>query len=56
VGAARQPGDHAGPSDPAYQSAVAPDNEASEYKTAFTTEWNSLADRYGLNTYQQGRL
>lgn len=43
-------------SDPAYRTTIAPDNEATQYKTAFATEWNPIADRYGLTTYQQGQL
>jgi hypothetical protein len=42
--------------DPAYRTTVAPDNEATEYKTDFTTDWNPIAARYGLTTYQQGQL
>ena len=42
--------------DPAYQTTIAPDNEATQYKTAFATEWNPIATRYGLTTYQQGQL
>ena len=43
-------------SDRAYQTTVAPDNEATQYKTAFAAEWNPIAARYGLTTYQQGQL
>jgi hypothetical protein len=43
-------------SDPAYRTTIAPDNEATQYKTAFATEWNPIANRYGLTTYQQGQL
>ena len=43
-------------SDPAYRTTIAPDNEATQYKTAFATEWNPIATRYGLTTYQQGQL
>ena len=43
-------------SDPAYRTTIAPDNEATQYKTAFATEWDPIADRYGLTTYQQGQL
>jgi hypothetical protein len=42
--------------DPAYRTTIAPDNEATQYKTAFATEWNPIATRYGLTTYQQGQL
>ena len=43
-------------SDPGYRTTITPDNEATEYKTDFTTEWNPIAARYGLTTYQQGQL
>jgi hypothetical protein len=43
-------------SDPGYRTTIAPDNEATEYKTDFTVEWNPIAARYGLTTYQQGQL
>jgi hypothetical protein len=43
-------------SDPGYRTTIAPDDEATEYKTDFTTEWNPIAARYGLTTYQQGQL
>ena len=43
-------------SDPGYRTTIAPDNEATEYKTDFTAEWNPIAARYGLTTYQQGQL
>ena len=43
-------------SDPAYRTTIAPDNEATQYKTAFATEWNPIATRYDLTTYQQGQL
>jgi zinc-ribbon domain len=42
--------------DPGYRTTITPDNEATEYKTDFTTEWNPIAARYGLTTYQQGQL
>jgi hypothetical protein len=42
--------------DPGYQTTVAPDNEATEYKTDFTAAWNPIAAHYGLTTYQQGQL
>ena len=44
------------PATPAYRTTIAPDNEATQYKTAFATEWNPIADRYDLTTYQQGQL
>jgi hypothetical protein len=43
-------------SDPGYRTTIAPDNEATEYKTDFTAEWNPIAARYGLTTYQQDQL
>lgn len=43
-------------SDPGYQSTVTPDNEATQYKTDFTAQWNPIAARYGLTTYQQNQL
>jgi hypothetical protein len=42
--------------DPGYQSTVTPDNEATQDKTDFTAEWNPIAARYGLTTYQQDQL
>ena len=42
--------------DPGYRTTIAPDNEATEYKTDFTAAWNPIAARYGLTTYQQGQL
>jgi len=42
--------------DPGYQSTVTPDNEATQYKTDFTAQWNPIAARYGLTTYQQNQL
>jgi hypothetical protein len=43
-------------SDPGYRTTITPDNEATAYKTDFTAEWNPIAARYGLTTYQQGQL
>jgi hypothetical protein len=43
-------------SDPGYRTTITPDDEATEYKTDFTAEWNPIAARYGLTTYQQGQL
>ena len=40
----------------AYQATVAPDNEATQYKTAFVGQWNPIAASYGLTTYQQQQL
>ena len=42
--------------DPGYRTTIAPDNEATEYKTDFTAAWNPIATHYGLTTYQQGQL
>jgi len=42
--------------DPGYQTTITPDNEATEDKTDFTAQWNPIAARYGLTTYQQGQL
>jgi len=42
--------------DPGYQTTITPDNEATEYKTDFTAQWNPIANRYDLTTYQQGQL
>jgi hypothetical protein len=42
--------------DPGYRTTIAPDNEATEYKTDFTAAWNPIATHYGLATYQQGQL
>ena len=43
-------------SDPAYQTTIAPDNQATEDKTAFAGAWNPIAARYGLTAYQQDQL
>jgi hypothetical protein len=42
--------------DPGYRAAIAPDSEATEFKTAFAAQWNPVATRYGLTTYLQGQL
>jgi hypothetical protein len=42
--------------DPGYRASVAPDGEATEFKTDFAAEWNPIATRYGLTTYQQSQL
>jgi hypothetical protein len=42
--------------DPGYQASTAPDNEATKYKTEFTTRWNPIATRYSLTTYQPNQL
>lgn len=42
--------------DPDYQGTVTPDNQANQDKTAFVAQWNPIATRYGLTTYQQSQL
>jgi hypothetical protein len=42
--------------DPGYQATITPDNEATQYKTAFVAQWNPIAANYGLTTYQQTQL
>jgi hypothetical protein len=42
--------------DPGYRATITPDSEATESKTAFAAEWNPIATRYGLTTYQQSQL
>jgi hypothetical protein len=42
--------------DPNYVAATDPNRQATEDKTAFTSQWNSLAAQYGLTQYQQGNL
>jgi hypothetical protein len=42
--------------DPGYRATITPDSEATEFKTAFAGEWNPIATRYGLTTYQQSQL
>jgi hypothetical protein len=42
--------------DPGYQASVTPDNQATQYKTAFVAQWNPIAANYGLTTYQQNQL
>jgi hypothetical protein len=39
-----------------YQAAAGPDNQATADKTAFVSEWNPIATRYGLPTYQENGL
>jgi hypothetical protein len=43
-------------SDPAYTAAAAPNQQATNNKTAFIALWNPLAQQYGLATYTQGTL
>jgi hypothetical protein len=42
--------------DPGYQATITPDNQATQYKTAFVAQWNPIASNYGLTTYQQNQL
>jgi hypothetical protein len=42
--------------DPGYQATITPDNEATQDKSAFVAQWNPIATRYGLTTYQQNQL
>jgi hypothetical protein len=43
-------------SDPGYQAATTPDNEATAAKQAFVAQWNPIAGRYGLSQYQWNQL
>ena len=43
-------------SDPAYQAAVTPNNQATANKTAFASEWNPIAAEYGLRQYTASQL
>jgi hypothetical protein len=40
----------------AYQATVTPDNNATQYKTAFVAQWNPIAAQYNLTQYQQNQL
>jgi len=42
--------------DPGYEATNTPNLEATQYKTAFVSEWNPVAAQYGLTQYQQGQL
>jgi hypothetical protein len=42
--------------DPGYQATQAPNANATKFKTAFVTQWNPVAARYGLTKYQQSQL
>jgi hypothetical protein len=42
--------------DHGYQTSLAPDDEATQGKVEFTAQWNPIADRYGLMTYQASQL
>jgi hypothetical protein len=43
-------------SDPSYEAAVSPNEEATSDKTAFVALWNPIAEKYGLPTYSQGEI
>jgi hypothetical protein len=43
-------------SDPNYQAATGPDNQATITKKAAASLWNPIATQYGLPTYQWGQL
>jgi hypothetical protein len=42
--------------DPSYQAAGSPNQEATSDKTAFVALWNPIAQKYGLSTYSQGEI
>jgi hypothetical protein len=42
--------------DAGYRATLTPDNEATQDKTAFAAQWNSIATTYGLTTYQPDQL
>ena len=43
-------------SDPSYQAAKAPDDQATKYKKAFVALWTPIADEYGLPVYQYNQI
>ena len=43
-------------SDPSYQAAMAPDNEATTYKKAFVALWTPIANEYGLPQYRYSQI
>jgi hypothetical protein len=43
-------------SDPSYEAAAAPNEEATSDKAAFIAQWNPIARRYGLPAYSQGEI
>lgn len=45
-----------GQSDPNFQAANGPDQQATAAKKAFTNQWNPLASKYGLTSYEQSEL
>lgn len=47
------PNDH---TDPHFQAAVGPDNQATSAKQAFVSQWNPIASEYGLANYQWDQL
>jgi hypothetical protein len=42
--------------DPNYQASLGPDNQATNEKQSFTAQWNPIARRDGLKTYQWQQL
>jgi hypothetical protein len=42
--------------DPNYAAATGPDNRAKADKIAFVGEWNPIAAKYGLTSYQWDQL
>jgi protein kinase-like protein len=43
-------------SEPGYQAAAAPDNQATTDKKAFAALWTAIADEYGLPSYQYNQI
>jgi hypothetical protein len=43
-------------SDPKFQATFGPDTQATADKRAFVSQWNPIATRYGLSTYQTNEL
>jgi hypothetical protein len=41
---------------PNYKASLGPDNQATTDKQSFTAQWNPIAKRYGLKTYQWEQL
>jgi hypothetical protein len=42
--------------DPSYEAAESPNQQATSDKTAFVALWNRIAGKYGLPTYDQGEI
>ena len=42
--------------DPGYRTTLTPDSEASQDKATFVAQWNPIAARYGLTSYQSSQL